>query len=244
MPQSSHAEKWLAYALLYTERFGLSVIPMSRDKRPLVKWLEYQDRRPTVKELLAWPKESLAIVTGAVSNLVVVDCESREDAQWFWKERGTSPVVVQTRRGYHLYFRHPGQPVKNGQRIEEKYDVRGDGGYVLAPPSLHRAGAYRWIRPMVATAGLPVFRPEWRPETRSAESYERVIHDGTAYIAKIRAVSGSGGHNDTYRAACALRAAGLRESEALVTLQAWNRTNAEPPWSDKDLLHKIREAFD
>ena len=218
--------------MLYVERFGLSVIPMSEDKRPMIAWKEFQERRPTVAEIAAWPKLNLAIVTGAVSGICVIDCESRADAEWFYKERAKSPVVVQTRRGFHLYFKHPGGRVMNGVRIEGRYDVRGDGGYVLAPPSRHSQGEYKWVRPMIAAADLPVFNPAWRPiATAGAGVSERLIHDGAAYISKIKAISGSGGHNETYRAACALRASGLSEGEALLAMQEWNVTNAEPPWS-------------
>lgn len=244
-----HAEKWVAYATLYVSRFGLSVIPMGSDKKPLIKWLDLQSRRPTVAELLGWPKENLAIVTGAISNLVVVDCESREDAEWFYKERGKSSAIVQSRRGFHLYFQHPGQRVANAQKVGKNdgmthtYDVRGDGGYVLAPPSLHSAGAYKWSIPLIETGKLPRFDPSWRPETVGLMKSEREIRDAQAYIGKIRAVSGSGGHGDTFRAACVLKDAGLSEGEALMALQEWNRTNADPPWGDRDLLHKVRSAF-
>lgn len=237
-------ETWTAMAVLYVERFGLSVLPMGIDKVPLIKWAELQDRKPTVKEILSWPKENLAIITGAISNLVVVDCESREDAEWFWRERGTSSVIVKTRRGYHLYFRHPGGRVRNAQRVEGRYDVRGDGGYVLAPPSTHSEGSYQWVKPMRPTQELPLFQVAWRPETRPGDQESEVrIRDGVAYISKIRAVAGSGGHNDTWRAAQALKDSGLSEAEALLALQEWNRTNADPPWSDRELLHKVRDTY-
>ena len=244
----SHEHRWVAAASLYVEKYGLSVIPMGSNKKPLIKWLELQRRRPSLDELLGWPKENLAIVTGAISNLVVVDCESREDAEWFYRERGKSPVVVKTRRGFHFYFRHPGQPVANAQKVgarngmQHTYDVRGDGGYVLAPPSLHSEGAYAWRQSLVATSELPPFDTAWRPES-TYPSHDREIRDAVAYIQSIRAVAGSGGHNDTFRAAMVLRDSGLSEAEALMALQEWNRTNADPPWSDRELLHKIRSAY-
>lgn len=243
---------WLDHAAVYAQEYGFAVIPMGADKKPLVKWKEYQEALPTVEQLRAWdqtfPEKNLAILTGAVSHIVVVDCESREDAEWFFLQMGPSPSVVQTRRGFHLYFRHTGRRVKNGQRIHGRYDVRGDGGYVLAPPSRHSEGRYRWAEkcPLRRMCDLPPFRAEWRPETvhrAHPGDNGRLIADGTAYIQKIVAVSGQGGHNATYRAALALRDAGMRESAALLALQEWNRTNANPPWSDRELLHKIHEAY-
>lgn len=234
----------LAQAVCCVYRDGFSIIPMGDDKKPLVKWKEYQDRKPTFEEIAAWPPTcNLAIVTGAVSGLVVVDCESREDAEWFYRSRGKSPCVVQTRRGFHLYFRHPGQPVKNAQRVENRYDVRGDGGYVLAPPSKFEGGEYTWKLPFLGHKLLPVFDMAWRPVHQTEESVERAISDGVAYISTIRAVAGQRGHDDTWRAACALHDSGLRECEALLALLEWNRSNAEPPWSEKEILHKIKSAY-
>lgn len=244
---------WLDHAEIYMARYGFAVIPMGADKRPLVKWKSYQERLPTVQELRDWdrsfPEKNIAIITGPISKLVVVDCESREDAEWFYRERGQSPTMVQTRRGFHLYFRHPGQPVKNGQRIGGRYDVRADGGYVLAPPSTHKDGRYKWVEkcPLRFPRELPPFKPEWRPETapvrNTPDSLGRFICDGAAYIKKIVATAGQGGHNATFQAAVALRDSGMSEGEALLALMAWNETNADPPWSDAELLHKIRSAF-
>ena len=152
---------------------------------------------------------------------------------------------MQTKRGFHLYFAHPGGTVQNAIRVEGRYDVRGDGGYVLAPPSVHSAGEYEWKLPLtgipVTTLGL--FDRAWRPESKMSDAETKAIADGVAYIATITAISGQRGHDDTYRAACCLRAAGMGEAEALLALQDWNKTNAQPPWSDRDLLHKIQDAY-
>lgn len=235
------AARWMAAARYYLQR-GLSIIPMGSDKRPAIKWKEYQDRRATESELRDWPKENIAIVTGRISNIVVVDCESRGDAVWFWKERGESPVVSKTRRGFHIYFRWPGSDIRNARAVEGKYDVRGEGGYVLAPPSRHRDGRYEWVKRIDKTEDLPPFKTIWRPDNRPVVN-SRNIRDAVRYIEQIRAVSGSGGHDKTWKAACILAASGMSQAEAMLVLLRWNATNAEPPWSERDLLHKLEGAF-
>lgn len=246
-------DRWLAAALYYLWRHDFSVLPMGWSKKPLVEWKHLQERRPTWKEIVAWPRENVAIITGAISGVVVVDCESAEDARWFKenKLRGRSTAIVKTRRGYHFYFQHPGEHVKNAQRVRDKdgnprYDVRGDGGYVLAPPSRWekdgQTGEYAWHTKLLRVEDLPAFRMEWRPET-VRESTDREISDVEAYIAKIVAKSGEGGHNQTYKACQRCRDAGLSEGEALLVMQRWNQTNAQPPWSDRELLHKVRSAY-
>lgn len=236
----SHAEQWTAWAAYYRFAHNLSLVPICAgdSKKPCVKWLEFQSRWPTIDDILSWPKENLAVVTGSISNLCIVDCESREDAEWFYRTKGQSPVIVKTTRGFHFYFRWPGQRVMNAQKVEGRYDVRGDSGFALLPPSANRS----WVKPLIPTSELPVFNMAWRPETTPGRP-PGLVSDAVAYIAKITATSGSGGSNDTYRAACILQESGLNQGEALLALQEWNRTNASPPWSDRELLHKINQAF-
>ena len=61
---------------------------------------------------------------------------------------GALPSTVESRTGgggRHLYFEHPGYPVRNRTGIGQGIDLRGDGGYVVAPPSLHPSGEhYAW----------------------------------------------------------------------------------------------------
>lgn len=261
----SHSDLWLTHALLYRERFGFSILPMGEEKKPLIKWAELQTRRPTVNEILSWPRGNLGIVTGEISGVCVIDCESPENARWFYDNRFRSgsnqsgsnsgqPAIVQTKRGFHFYFRHPGQRVANASHVLDeagvsRYDVRGDGGYILAPPSTHSEGSYSWINAgggiiSAGVSSLPVFDLSWRPTYETVyREVETRIGDALAYITKILAVSGQNGHADTYRAACILYESGLHESEALIALQDWNKTNANPPWNDRDLLHKVRSAY-
>ena len=70
------------------------------------------------------------------------------------------------------------------------------------------------------------------------------VRQVAAYISQIEAISGEGGHNATYRVACRLRDAGLSPTEAMAMLVRWNETNAVPPWTEWELTHKIKSAFD
>ncbi len=117
----------------------------------------------------------------------------------------------------------------------------------MAPPSLHPNGQrYRWEEtPSYGLGDVPYFAPEWIAEEPSAASRSARpnILRPRSYIRSIRAVSGERGHNQTYRAACTLRDAGLTPEEALCELVLWNRTNALPPWSVQELLHKVQSAY-
>jgi len=237
-------ELLLDYALTYVQQYGLSVVPVV-GKQATVKWKEFQTRRPTLDELHGWQWQGLAIITGEVSKLVVVDCESLEDARWFYTSCGKSPSLVRTRRGVHLYFQYPGWRVKNAVHVRDKYDIRGDGGLVIAPPSPNR----QWIDGYTLRHQdeLPQFRAEWLPD-KSGHAAQRAANDKTivapeAYIGCIRAVGGQGGHDQTFKAVSYLRDAGLSRTEAAMILARWNLTNAEPPWSDGELAHKLDDVF-
>ena len=101
-----------------------------------------------------WPSANVAIRTGAVSGLVVVDIDPDHGGVATLRELVDShgpltrgPVVRTGSGGWHAYFRHPGQKVRNsaGTRLGAGVDVRADGGYVIAPPSRHASGRqYRW----------------------------------------------------------------------------------------------------
>jgi len=69
------------------------------------------------------------------------------------------------------------------------------------------------------------------------------IERARRYAAKcIPAVSGSGGHKQTWSVCCSVvRGFDLDDHEALYVLNEWNNT-CDPPWSDRDLLHKINDA--
>ena len=82
-----------------------------------------------------------ALICGKTSGVVVLDADTPQAAQWL-RQLGT--YVVETAKGCHAYFRHPGRIIRNGVRVQVapgvEVDVRGDGGYVVGPMSIHETG--------------------------------------------------------------------------------------------------------
>ena len=142
-----------------------------------------------------WPQSNVGIRTGAESALVVVDVDPGHDGVASLRalvdqhDRLPSGLRVRTGSGgWHLYFAHPGGVVANSAgRLGPGLDMRGDGGYVIAPPSNHRSGgAYSFVD---ADAPVPEM-PEWldrlvRPPERRVE--RDPIHIGEAVDAWVRA---------------------------------------------------------
>ena len=223
----------------------------------MVLWRAYQEKRPNLASIRKWfggGDCNLAIVTGLISGLVVVDCDTAEDAAWWQEHHSPTPLVVTTGRGgSHFYYRYPDRPIAPRTGIlGRKIDIRGDGAIAIVPPSIHpeTGKRYEWIPwDYYALYELPILDSTWFGSARSgfggsiAASAKPTIRRGLAYIRHIEAVAGKGGHNQTFRAACKLRDSGLSPDEALDALRDWNETNAEPPWSDKELAHKIHDAY-
>lgn len=125
---------------------GYSLIPVGKDKRPLIAWKEFQERRASEDEVAQWfdkyPEMQLGIVTGRISNLTVIDIEAGGDAS-FIKEETFS--VKTGGGGIHLYFAFDSD-FQNMVRVRPLVDVRSEGGYVVAAPSETLKGSYSVVR--------------------------------------------------------------------------------------------------
>ena len=138
--ESDASLTFLSIALKYQE-LGLSIIPCEgkEGKKPIVSWKLYQDRKAPKKLIETWfsgSDKNIAIVTGKLSNITVVDCDdltlSLED---LLLEFGETPYIVRTPKGgFHLYYRHNDEKSLKGFKGRKIY-VRGVGGCIVCPPS-------------------------------------------------------------------------------------------------------------
>ncbi|MEV6305875.1 bifunctional DNA primase/polymerase [Actinoplanes sp. NPDC051861] len=95
----------------------------------------------------AVPGGLLAIRTGAVSNRVVIDIDPRNGGKVIPELMPPTRCARSGSGGWHLHYRHPGGPLAGKLRGHPGIDVKADGGYVVAPPSIHPGTRqpYRWI---------------------------------------------------------------------------------------------------
>ncbi len=124
-------------------------------KHPRIAWEAYTHVRASTGKVdgwwRRWPHANVGVVTGAVSELVVLDVDPRHHGVDVLAElesvNGALPRTVESLTGgggQHLYFRHPGGRVPS-RPIASGLDLKGDGGIVISPPSLHATGrAYIW----------------------------------------------------------------------------------------------------
>ena len=125
---------------------GFTVVPAHPvEKRPIVKWQPWQTAEPPEGQQEYWlnsanyANNNYAIITG--KQIVVVDADS-EDAVKFVRENLTyTPRRVITSKGKHFYYQvDPNYPVRNGVNPDLRIDLRGQGGCVIAPGSIHESG--------------------------------------------------------------------------------------------------------
>jgi hypothetical protein len=145
-------------AAFESRELGWSVIPIAprRKDRPLVKWAQYQNELPSDRDLTKWfrdPRTNMAVITGQVSNgLVIVDCDDAAPST-DWTETVVSKSGREEGLGYHLFYR---SPKKTATHRFDWGEIRGEGGYTVMPPSIHPSGnPYSWyIAPSESEIGL------------------------------------------------------------------------------------------
>lgn len=219
-------------ALLEYKEKGFSVIPVGNDKKPLVGWKQYQDEKVDTDQIRQWHKDyediNIGIVTGEISGLVVVDVEDGGSID------GYPPTVTAKTGGggWHLYYKHPGEKVANASRIEELTDIRGDGGYVIAPPSDHPSGGnYEWQAGFddVEMAEFPIHLFNFSNQGEDQK---------TDWQNELNREVPEGERNET-----ATKVAGkyLRnlpedaEQHAWLSFKEWNKSQCKPPLTEAEL---------
>lgn len=123
----------------------------------------------------AVPGGLLAIRTGTPSDLTVIDIDPRNGGRLLPELMPPTQCVLTGSDGWHLYYRHPGGPLAKDlkHRGYPGIDVKADGGYVVAPPSIHPSTRrpYRWApdRPVIEMSPplIAVCRPAEAPPALS-----------------------------------------------------------------------------
>lgn len=115
-----------------------------------------------------WPRANIGIATGALTRISVVDVDGEDGARLLAsiaQANGGMPATLMSKSGrdgfgVHFWFDNSGQPTPSNSGSH--LDIRGDGGNLVAPPSMHVSGRpYAWINPGTAPAPLPVWLLHW-----------------------------------------------------------------------------------
>jgi hypothetical protein len=166
---------------------GWSIVPAAaQGKRALVAWKRWQSQAADLALVdrwwQRWPGANVAVITGRLSGVVVVDLDVRHGAERSLAElearHGDLPwlAVVETPSGgWHVYLQHPRFAVANSAgKLGVGVDVRGDRGLALLPPSRRQLSGYRW-----AVGGpdtVPPMPNGWRKLLRPRPRTVRASH--------------------------------------------------------------------
>jgi hypothetical protein len=198
-----------------------------RSKEPAIR--DWQGRASNEATWLVrcwkkWPDANVGVATG--EGLIVVDLDSPE-AEAYAHEKGfdDTPSVRTGRagRGQHLWFSGEGRNSRG--TIHPAIDVRGLGGYVVAPPSIHpdTGARYEWLVDLVQPLA-PM--PEWAFETNSTE--ERTVRVEGRFVEGER-------NPELHKLVSAWRGTGMSDDEIRAFLPMANEKRCLPPLDDEEV---------
>lgn len=238
-------------AVAYAEA-GIAIIPLKpRGKEPYIKGGSTKATANVEQVRRHWmthPDDNIAIVCGGVSDglfAIDVDCHGEVDG-WdtlaeFEAEHPlpAAPTSITGSGGGHMLYRS-GEAVRNGVGSDAGIDVRGEGGYIVAPPSIHPNGnAYRWESSPLdmdipeADANVLALVDSIRPaeQDNGKLTMPDIIHEG------------EGRDNALYKLACSQRANNLPYETTLVTVMDYNQRCCVPPMPERVVRQKVDSAY-
>ena len=228
----------LQHALNYAER-GYKVFPcVPGQKNPLTAHGVLEATTDEMQIQLWWDACPNANIGISTAGLIIIDRDSNKETgqpnQWLANgderllDLFAGPVAQTPRGGDHSYFRQPlGKDWRNtASKLFELVDTRGNGGYVLAPPSVTENGEYKWLESNELDCGpesLPV-PPYWLANLLDGRSVPTVkTPEPSGPVAE-------GGRNDYLtRTGGALRRNGLDRNEIAAALHQRNQSKCAPP---------------
>lgn len=260
MNKTKYANNALLFAALTCAEWGWSVLPLhtltnnhcscsdrickSPGKHPATK-NGLKDASKDFDQIIKWwkqnPKWNLGIATGSVSGgLVVLDFDAKRnglDAISALNLPNTMQVI--TGGGEHYYF-YSDVTIKNSQnKLAPGVDVRGEGGYVVSPPSLHHSGKRYEAVDGAAVADLPAhivakLVAPVTPVSAAVTDDDLIVTDATLLPEQV--IEGQlSRHEFLVSAAGRLHSAGLTGIELEIALKGINQQRCRPPKADYEV---------
>ena len=196
-----------------------------------------------------WPDANIGIATGKISGFLVIDVDVKpgvdgNDAIRDLEElNGELPDTVESitgSGGRHILFAHPGIEVKNRTGVMPGIDVRGDGGYIVAPPSMHKTGnQYEWEASSNPDDKPLAEIPPWLLEIISEKGPARTTNSKLS----DEEVIPRGRRNSTLASiAGKMRCSGFGQDTIEAALLKENESRCNPPLFDQE-VRKIAQSI-
>jgi bifunctional DNA primase/polymerase-like protein/primase-like protein len=238
---------------------GMAVFPVKPNKHPLTQHgcLDgTKDQAFTNSWWTKWPTANIAIATGKPSGIFVLDVDPDKggevELQKLEKEHGELPPTVEVitgRGGRHLYFLRPtfeGAPViRNSEsKVGDGLNIRGEGGYVVAPPSVHENGrTYAWS---VDTATAFAEAPLWLLEVIVSATRKVIDLNGRRPNSYWRDLLRGVPEGKRNRSAASLAGLLIRKLDPALSLElllCWNERN-DPPEEEDTIIKVFNSIFE
>jgi putative DNA primase/helicase len=236
-------------AALRLAQRGLLVFPCkARSKHPATKHGLKDAKTDLTAIETTWrkyPDLNVGVATGAVSGVVVLDVDGEIGFDSLSSLEDRNDVLPDTKSlttpsgGQHFWFKHPGVEIRNTAGFPGPgLDIRGDGGYVLVPPSVGPGGsAY-----VVDDESPPAHMPAWLVEMlrRYQEKVDQALAGATDWPAFLNEAP-SQGERDTRMTKYVghLFRCGMDSREVYATAGLLNALS-KPPMDDKQLTKIVQ----
>ena len=243
------------YALLYNRQLGWNVFPVGKNKRPFFKWQSGENDLQKIKvtpEMIGkwwtdYPDANIACVTGAISNVAVIDLdvykgkagEVVKELQKYVPRETKHAISVTPRGGLHYYFSCKDENIRNNSDIIPNTDLRANGGYIVLPPSTNGEGMpYQWKIKPSAVKFEPLPDPYIKYISSCASKRFKTPQDVSKMFNEGRR------DEDLFHTANCLIKGGMEESGAFKVLERVVSTWKEPDNVDKNkwIVDKINSA--
>jgi hypothetical protein len=250
------------HAALSYQRKGVEVIPLRPGRKEPVTKHGLNDSSDNPMQCVIWwgkdrgnPRYNVGMATGQPSGgIIVIDLDVHDDAAngietlRDWEvNHGKLPETWQqeTGSGGRQLFYRVSYEIRNSANAELGVDVRGDGGYVVMPPSIHPSGeAYEWITSPddmdVAEADNRVYEFLDYVRTHHTEEGSSTKANGKFKLPETI----NQGERDTtlFKYACHLRAIHRTDEEILTTVMGANAMRCNPPMGRDEVEHLVESA--
>lgn len=228
----------IEHALIYVKR-GWAVFPC-KNKIPLTAH-GYKDAsidEAVIRQMFADHQGvNIAIATGKVSGVFVVDVDVKngkggdESFRDLEREYGEIPHTVESLTwsgGRHIFLRYPEKGVGCKTDFRQGIDIRGDGGYVIAPPSVIDGRSYEWEAANHPDETMIADAPEWLIDLLAEKKPVVDLSDKGAKITENR-------NNSLMLMGVKLRKMGLDHPQIEVMIQSINESRCVPPLPAKEV---------
>jgi len=239
---------YLLNAAIKYREMGFSVIPVKHDKTPFTKWEQFQTERASYDQLCEWwdqqPNANIAIVTGAISGINVIDVDSEagnDTLSEFIPDTLLTPIERTPRGGWHYYFAYRPGLINRARAITDT-DIRTDGGYIIVAPSTNGNGngnngnGYAWLDGLSITDIAPATMPEMLFDVLEQGSRQESKQENTGNA--LNGVEKGTRNSTAAQMAGKYISKGLSDVEVLDALKSWNQRN-KPPMAEKELVKTV-----